>query len=136
MRHDIQWGLSRAKRDGLKVIEPKPNQLQIDLDGARALRQYGMQFSILRRAGLTKRWREQIKNSKSGGSRVHVIITMPKPIDNITRVAYQAALGSDIKREAFNLCRVIKHNKYPIVLFEKKNGTNTKRNKIPKTLGR
>lgn len=119
MTHDIQWGLGRAKRQGLMIVQPKPNELQIDLDGARALRQYGMQFSILRRAGLTKGWRERIQPSKGGRNRVHVIITLPFECTNLMRVCYQAVLGSDIKREAFNLCRVINRNKYPIVFFER-----------------
>jgi hypothetical protein len=116
---DMQWGLVRAKRKGLIAVEPKRNELQIDLDGARALRTYGMQYSILRRSGLTKGWRERVRPSKSGGSHTHVIITMPKPIDNLRRVTFQAVLGSDIKREVYNLCRVINHNRYPIVFFER-----------------
>ena len=116
---NMQWGLSRAKKRGLRVVEPRPNELQIDLDGARALRVYGMQFSTLRRAGLTAGWRERVTPSKSGGNRVHITITMPVRVDNFTRVLLQAILGSDIKREAFNYCRVKKGNKYPIVFFEK-----------------
>jgi hypothetical protein len=118
MRNELQWGISRARSRGWRIVEPKPNELQIDLDGARALRQYGMQFSILRRAGLAKGWMEHIKESKKRGH-VHVIIRMPKRINNRERVLLQAVLGSDIKREAFNYVRVVKRNKYPIVLFEK-----------------
>lgn len=121
MKHkDTQWGLRRARAKRLLIVEPKPNQLQIDLDGARALRHYGMQFGTLRRAGLTKGWRERIAPSKGGGARCHVTITMPRAMDNLTRVCYQAVLGSDPKREAFNLCRVVNGNKYPIAFFEKR----------------
>jgi hypothetical protein len=112
--------LTRARKLHWQIIEPKPNELQLDLDGARAMRLYGMQFSILRRAGLTKRWKEKIIPSKKAGH-VHVVITMPNSIKNLERVALQAVLGSDIKREAFNYARVKRHNKYPIVLFKKAN---------------
>lgn len=119
MKHtEMQWGLARARRSGWKIVEPAPNQLQLDLDGARAIRKYGMQWSILYRAGLTKGWKEKLQPSKKNGH-VHVVITMPKAVDNLERVALQAVLGSDVKREAFNYCRVKKHNKYPIVLFRK-----------------
>ena len=103
---------------GLRVVEPKANQLQLDLDSARALRKYGMQFSILKRAGLTKRWREKILPSKKSGH-VHVVIDMPHGVSNLERVALQAVLGSDIRRECFNFARVKKRNKYPIVFFER-----------------
>lgn len=118
MTTKMQWGLRRAKKLGWKIVEPKPNELQLDLDGSRAVRRYGMQFSILRKAGLTKGWREKLLPSKKSGH-VHVVITIPKAVNNLERVALQAILGSDIKREAFNYSRVKKHNKYPIVLFKR-----------------
>lgn len=132
---DLQGGLERAKRRGLVVVEPKPNQLQIDIDSARALRRYGLQFAILRRAGLTKGWRERITPSKKRGH-VHVTITMPiktrvqinddgceydHPIEMTLcqRICLQAILGSDLTREAFNYCRAVKGGKYPVVFFER-----------------
>jgi hypothetical protein len=123
---NLQWGLKRARRKGLVVVEPKPNELQIDLDGARALRAYGMQFNILRKAGLCLGWRERIRPSKRAGH-VHVTISLPDNIDNLKRVCLQAILGSDLKREAFNLCRILRGNKYPIVFFESGKDCRTKR---------
>jgi hypothetical protein len=114
----LQWGIQRAKKSGWKIVEPKPNQLQLDLDGARAVRRYGMQFSILKKSGLANGWKELVLSSKKSGH-VHVVITLPKAVRNLERVALQAILGSDIKREAFNFCRVKKRNKYPIVLFRR-----------------
>lgn len=110
--------INKARKRGLIIVEPKPNELQIDLDGARALHVYGRQFYLLKQQGITKGWKEKIAPSKGGGQRVHVTITTPKPIGKFLRVAFQAVLGSDIKRESFNLCRVLKRNKYPIVFFE------------------
>jgi hypothetical protein len=110
--------INKAVKKGLLVVEPKANELQIDLDGARALHVYGRQFYLLKQAGITKKWKEKIAPSKGGGQRVHVTITTPFPLNNVLRVAFQAVLGSDIKREAFNLCRTIKGNRYPIVFFE------------------
>jgi hypothetical protein len=78
-----------------------------------------MQYSILRKAGLTVGWKEKLLPSKKAGH-AHVVITLPMPIKNLERVALQAILGSDIKREAFNYTRVKNGNKYPIVLFRRK----------------
>jgi hypothetical protein len=114
----MQWGLKKARRLGWKVIEPKANELQLDLDGALAVRKYGAQYAILRKAGLTRKWKEKILPSKRK-NHVHVVISLPAKIKNIERVALQAVLGSDIKREAFNFTRVKKRNKYPIVLFKR-----------------
>lgn len=131
---DIQWGLQRAIKTGLRIIEPKHNQLQLDIDSVGLLIFHEMQWSILEKAGITKGWKRKIRKSKRGGSHLHITITMPESpyvhlsammqkgfldLENVFRVALQSILGSDLKREAFNLCRVLKGNKYPIVFFEK-----------------
>jgi hypothetical protein len=129
----IQWGLERAIKNGLRIIEPKPNQLQLDIDSIGLLTFHEMQYSILEKAGITKGWKKRIAKSKRGGSHLHITITSPEyfgvgicadsPLDPVVnailRVALAVILGSDPKREAFNLCRVLKGNKYPIVFFEK-----------------
>jgi hypothetical protein len=133
---NIQWGLERAIKTGLRIVEPTPYQLQLDIDSAGLLIFHEMQWSILEKAGITKGWKRKIKKSKRGGNHLHITITSPdafgvtvcadSPQDTIVniilRVAFQAILGSDLKREAFNLCRVLKGNKYPIVFFEKNGG--------------
>jgi hypothetical protein len=114
----FQWGLARARRKGLIIVEPAPNELQLDLDGARAIRRYAMQYSILKRAGLTKGWIEHIRPSRRE-NHIHLTITLPYNLENPTRILWQAILGSDLIREAFNLVRVARGNRYPIVFFEK-----------------
>lgn len=114
-----QLNLRNAKRDGMLIIQPKRNQLQIDIDSARDMHNYCRQYMLLSREGLTVGWKERMTVSKGGGNHFHITITMPHRIDDLKRVAYQTVLGDDLKRAAFNLCRVIKRNKYPIVFFEK-----------------
>lgn len=121
-----QLNIVNAKRDGLRIVEPKPNELQIDLDSARAIHIYGRQFMLLKHEGVTKGWRERMTKSKGGGNHVHIVITMPRSIDNFKRVLLQAILGSDLKRECFNFCRVLKGTKYPIVLFEREGATRVR----------
>jgi hypothetical protein len=118
-RKDIQWGLKRARSSGLRIVEPKSNELQIDLDGSAELAIYRQQLSILVKAGIAARWRDTILESKTPG-RFHVTVSMNQHVSNEQRIMFQAILGSDIRREAFNLCRVLNGNKYPIVFFEKK----------------
>ncbi len=114
-----QVNIERAKRDGMRVVEPKRNEIQVDLDGAKAIHLYARQYMFLAREGITKGWRERMTVSKSGGNHMHVTITTPHNMDDITRCAYASVLGDDPKRAAFNLARVIKRTKYPIVFFEK-----------------
>ena len=114
-----QVNIERAKREGMRVVEPKRNEIQIDLDGAKAIHIYARQFMFLKREGVTKGWRERMTTSKSGGSHMHVTITLPYKIDDFKRVAYATVLGDDRKRAAFNLARVIKGTRFPIVFFEK-----------------
>jgi hypothetical protein len=128
----IQWGLERALKNRMRIIEPRPNQLQLDIDSIGLLTFHEMQWSILEKAGITKGWKRSVKRSKRGGSHLHVTITAPssfgenfllrnfQTLNAVFRVGLQALLGSDPKREAFNLCRVLNGNKYPIVFFEKK----------------
>lgn len=133
MIEDMQKGLRRAAKAGRIIVQPKPNELQLDLDGPEAMRNYAFQFAILSRAGLTNGWDERITKSTRKGH-VHATLTLPFPINNFIRVCFQAILGSDIKREAFNLCRVLRRNKYAIVFFEgRKNGkkTNVKFRRTP-----
>jgi hypothetical protein len=125
-KNDFQWGLRRvrkinraeAKRQHLMIVEPAPNELQIDLDGARAIHRYGMSFVILKRAGLTRGWQETIEPSRKPGH-VHLTVTLPFMVNRIERVCLQSLLASDHIRECFNYIRVKRRNRYPIVFFEK-----------------
>lgn len=114
----FQGGVKRALKEGIHIVEPEKNQIQLDLDGIRAMHRYSAHYTIFKKAGLTKGWKEKLSPSKSGGSHVHVTITMREEVDNVTRVMLQAVLGSDLLRETFNATRVLNKNKYPIVFFE------------------
>ena len=53
-------------------------------------------------------------NSRSGNK--HVIVHLPFAMPIFERIAWQAALGSDPKREALHLLAVLRDEKHPIVL--------------------
>lgn len=132
---ESNWGLERALARKQRVIEPKPNEVQIDIDSPIQYAFYRKQRSILDKAGVTKRWRTRVSRSKTSGH-VHITIRLPIPpttavctvhdtlredssIGRALRVGLAAILCDDPHRAAFNWCRVVKGNKYPIAFFEK-----------------
>ena len=118
-RANLNWNVKRAKKRGMRVVVPSARQLQIDLDSHEALITYAGQINLLRRrSDITKGWRKTIRPSETRGH-FHITITMPKPLSVKHRIALQALLGSDLKREAMNWIRAYKRQRLPILLFTK-----------------
>jgi hypothetical protein len=132
---NLQFGIQRAKRDGRFIVEPKPNEIQIDIDGHIEYQFYKKQRAILDKAGVTEGWRTRITKSEHAGH-LHITITVPIPTmweyrnvncaltlntakGRALRVGLAAILCDDPHRAAFNWCRVVKDTKYPIAFFEK-----------------
>jgi hypothetical protein len=59
----------------------------------------------------------RVTATKSKGGGTHIVIGLPVEIEDIERVAWQAAFGSDGKREALNILRVKRGIKNPILLY-------------------
>lgn len=126
-RSNLNWNVRRAKRRGVRIVVPTARQLQIDLDSYEAVLVHAGQMSLLRRRStLTKGWRKTIHRSESRGH-FHITITMPKPLNVFKRIALQALLGSDMKREMMNWMRAERRQRLPILLFERSHGTPKKR---------
>lgn len=135
---ESNWGLERALARKQRVIEPKPNEVQIDIDSPIQYAFYRKQRSILDKAGVTKGWRTRVSKSKTSGH-MHITISLPHrhrlgisgevsisyritancAVGRALRVGLAAILCDDPHRAAFNWCRVVKGNKYPIAFFEK-----------------
>jgi len=60
------------------------------------------------------------KTSASKGGNVHVIVHLNYPMPIVERIAWQAAFGSDPKREALHLLSVSRGELNPILLFMRK----------------
>ena len=60
------------------------------------------------------------KASMSKGGNTHVIVHLTHPMPIVERIAWQAAFGSDHKREALHLLSVALGDKNPILLFMRK----------------
>jgi hypothetical protein len=104
-----------AEEQGFEVIYATANTLLLDLDTPEDIKLFEKQFEILHKewnAVLTDGW-----TSKSGEGQ-HIIITLPETWSLEMRIAAQAALGSDRKRELLALKRAYKGVTNPIMLFK------------------
>lgn len=72
--------------------------------------------------------------AESKGGNTHVVILLPRPMPIVERIAWQAAFGSDPKREALHLLSVSRNELNPILLFMRKDrqttGVDTQGNSI------
>ena len=124
-RASLQWGKKRASYRKIKIVIPTSRQLQIDCDGLRAFQKFAELYRMLRENGHAKGWIAKWKNSTSRGH-AHITITMPRKKSLAHRIALQALLGSDLKRELFNWMRAERGSRLPVLFFEK--NENEKRN--------
>lgn len=113
-----QEATAEAKKLGLSVVIPAPNQLQIDIDDA-------VSYNVFtRNLGLLKQYwgvgHKSERTSKSGNpERRHITITLNRDVTPLERIGLQAVLGSDVKREMFSLIRVLEKDAAPTLFFEK-----------------
>ena len=99
-----------------QVVVAHPRQLMIDIDGNDLPETFGRLLSILQAQVGTVEYKVTLSK---GGNR-HLIIDMPKTMDILERVAWQAIFGSDPVREAAHLRSIQKQELNPILLFERK----------------
>lgn len=106
-----------------QVVVAKSNELQIDFDKksdklCHPPNFQGIMRFLMQRFNCKRPLKYKIAKSKGRGN--HITIYLPKPIDDMERIAWQAIFASDGKREALNLLRVKRGIKNPILLFQKK----------------
>ena len=103
---------------GCVVIEPGPFELFVDLDGDATQLEIGLTAAIS--VGLPIRV-TKIVPSKTPGH-VHVYLDVDnngEPLTPERRIALQAVLGSDLKRELFSLARIMLNvPRAPTIFFE------------------
>lgn len=113
-----------GEADKLEIVLPQPNQLQLDYDSPELPEWFERALNIAAQAFCPK-LRDSISytvtESKSGNR--HVTIDLPCDIDDLTRVAWQAALGSDPMRECLSLMSIRRNIANPSLLLEKKDKT-------------
>ncbi len=110
-----------GEAEKLEIVLPQPNQLQLDYDTPELPPWFERALGIAAQAFCPK-LRDHISytvtSSKSGNK--HVTVDLPVLIDDLTRVAWQAALGSDPMRESLSLMSIRRGIAHPSLLLEVK----------------
>lgn len=106
-----------ARKKGLEIVLPKRDELFIDLDSEAAYRTYKEQVKLL--AQKETILLETVRYSASGPPHRHVTLTLKKELSPMMRIALQAALGSDPKREMLSFHRVCAGHPHPTLFFER-----------------
>ena len=113
-----------AKKHGLVICPPYPNELQVDIDARMLPPQFDECLQII--AQFNKVVNVSYTTSKSGN--LHVYVELEKNVSDHARIALQACLGSDPKREALTFYNTtMAENKMPQFLFELKDAVKRNR---------
>lgn len=108
----------KAAENNLVVLYPIYDELLLDLDSPEDLMTYYERIGALAEH---YPFRSDLR-TKSAHDRVHMYVSLDMPkerkLTDYERCALQAALGSDYKREIYNLARIQRGDSCPICLFE------------------
>ncbi len=111
---------AEAAEKGWDVVLPGDNELQIDIDDEESLDVYDEMVDVLESTGYYI-VNERRTPSKGGNTHITVkVVGHGLTISPLERVALQAMLGSDRKRELLSLLRIWKPeaNRPPTLFFE------------------
>jgi hypothetical protein len=127
-----------AEALGLDVVLPEPNELFIDLDDPADELQLQTMLDVLNGKAsfddavmhgksdsdpLLETVETKRTTSKSGNTHVYLKVSAKTPLSDIERIALQACLGSDRKRELLSALRILLSLDRPAtVFFETKPG--------------
>lgn len=122
--------VARMEADGFSIRYPESNELLIDLDSEKALKEFTTRIIRvsheleINQAGMELSY--NVYPSKTEGH-YHVIVKMPFNLDEpFERVALQAVLGSDPVREMLSIFRIWLGDKYPSLLAMKSGNIKAK----------
>lgn len=106
----------KAARLGMELVEPKPDEVFVDLDGEAALDEFLCRWNNF--IAVYPLSTVQFTTSKSGNYHAYVRVPDLSPLRTEERIAMQAALGSDPLREMIALEHHRDGYEYPCVFFE------------------
>jgi hypothetical protein len=108
-----------AAENDLKVVFPDAYELQIDIDSSADAMTFEQNIDVIENShGILN---VKVTPSRSGGKRKHFTVRLITAVhDPVERIALQAILGSDRRREANSLRRWREGEKTPTLFFEKK----------------
>lgn len=105
----------KAARLGLLLVEPKDNELFVDLDHQADVDQFGVRLETFLRVYPEA----SVQYTRSSGGGWHAYVTVPNETFTIDqRIALQAALGSDPLREMIAISHAKGGYQWPCVFFE------------------
>jgi hypothetical protein len=113
----LELAKQAAKEKGQVVVLPNDNELFLDIDDAESMAMFES-CSQMMSVKVHLEW--SVKPSPSGRpGRFHVTVKMPRPVTPLERIAIQAFMGSDRKRECLSWCRLQDGEETVTRLFEK-----------------
>lgn len=113
--------LAETKGDTRVIVEPQPNELFVDLDVQADLRVLEHLLKVLEHNGVEAVITRNTPSRTAGHA--HVVVRVDRVLTPLERIALQACLGSDRKRELLALLRVWAGVSYaPTVFFEEPDG--------------
>lgn len=117
--HSSQFSLDFARKEGLRVVVPTATQIQIDIDNDADYARYTQAYDMLRDLRIYAKLNASERPSRNGGEGRHITIDLGDDVTPIERIALQAIMGSDFKRELFSLSRVKDGEAIPTLFYEK-----------------
>jgi hypothetical protein len=106
-----------AEAEGLEVVLPDDHTLQLDIDNDEDYDIYHENYPILEKYFKVLDTKEAPSRSGKGK---HITILLHEELGVYERIALQAALGSDRKREILNMVQARSGDPHPILFLEKK----------------
>jgi hypothetical protein len=113
---NIESAIQEALNEGMEVTRSTPTTLLLDLDTAASVIRYEELFGIIADQFQLSEWTRYVSRSGNG---VHIILKC-RELDFPSRVALQAALGSDPLREILAIAMYKAGYQEPSVLFRPK----------------
>jgi len=109
--------VDKAKSKGKKIIIPKDDELQIDIDTTR---QYGIFKLNIKELNefFHSVWKIREYQSPRGPDHRHIYIRLDDNIKDTERAFLQLFLGSDPVREYLSMCLIKIGDPHPILMFE------------------
>lgn len=111
--------IKQAEQEGLSVVFPKDNELQIDIDDAASYAVLEALLEIVdRHWGIINVVKKPSKSGKPG--KRHITVCLSEPVEPGERITLQACLGSDRKRELLSLVQLLAGDPHPTLFLENK----------------
>ncbi len=120
--HSSQFSLDFARKEGLRIVLPTANELLIDIDSDADYSRFTQAYARLCDLDLFEPTGFVTTPSRNGGEGRHISIHLRKRVTPLERIALQAILGSDWKRELYSLARLQDGDAIPTLFFELADG--------------